>query len=183
MIFFVVMIDLYFIFTRGAKKQLAAEDDWSDEKALWISAVVGAGCAVISFFVGIPFLRNKLKQKHEADSLKLANSAEKGTAADMVQLPMPTSAIDLATTNNGLHVEVNSHSPLFSPVSNIMMATEVLIVGRLQILFLHQQLQGIRPSPRYKHLSIEFASSLADSYEQCQRTDPCCSAWKRLRRG
>ena len=105
MIFFVVTIDLYFIFTKGAKKQLAADDDWSDAKALWISAVVGVGCALLALVIGVPFLKYQLKQKHDVDDSKLASSAEKGTAADVV-LPMPTSAVDLPA-NAGLHAEVS----------------------------------------------------------------------------
>ena len=105
MIFFVVTIDLYFIFTKGAKKQLSADDDWSDAKALWISAVVGVGCALLSLVIGVPFLKYQLKQKHGVYDSKLASSAEQGTAADLV-LPMPTSAADLSA-NAGLHAEVS----------------------------------------------------------------------------
>jgi hypothetical protein len=105
MIFFVITIDIYFIFTRGAKKQLASDDDWSNEKALWISAVIGAGCALISFLFGIPFLKSKLKNRKGQQ----ANFAEKGPGGVLVPIQMANSAaraIDSASPQIGWTVEV-----------------------------------------------------------------------------
>ena len=32
LVFSTVMIDVYFVFTKGAKKSFSSDDDWSDEK-------------------------------------------------------------------------------------------------------------------------------------------------------
>jgi hypothetical protein len=52
--------------TQGAKKSLSADDDWSDAKAAWISAIIGLGCAVLGSAVGIPFLKYKLRMRLKA---------------------------------------------------------------------------------------------------------------------
>jgi sodium-dependent phosphate transporter len=66
LIFATIMIDIYFVFTKGAKKSLASEDDWSDAKAAWISAIIGLGCAVLGSIVGIPYLKYKLRLRLQA---------------------------------------------------------------------------------------------------------------------
>jgi sodium-dependent phosphate transporter len=85
MVFFTVLIDIYFTFTKGAKKSFSSSDDWSDTKALWISVAVAAGCSLFALVFGIPFLRRKLRIKREGDLIANANKAEKGVG-EMVML-------------------------------------------------------------------------------------------------
>jgi solute carrier family 20 (sodium-dependent phosphate transporter) len=100
MVFFTILIDIYFTFTKGAKKSFSSSDDWSDAKALWISVVIAAGCSLFSLIFGIPFLRRKLRQKQESDAADRANNVEKGTGGDVVvlqNLPPAAPEIDPVT--------------------------------------------------------------------------------------
>jgi solute carrier family 20 (sodium-dependent phosphate transporter) len=117
MIFFVITIDVYFIFTKGAKKQLSSEDDWSDAKALWISAVIGLGFAVLALVIGVPFLKYQLKKRKEQQALDLAQSAEKGVGGDLVQVKSEPPTIDATSPPVGLSSEVFC-SCVFSNVHN-----------------------------------------------------------------
>ena len=85
MVFFTVLIDIYFTFTKGAKKSFTSNDDWSDAKALWISVVIAGGCSLFALIFGIPFLRRKLVQKLAQDKVDADNKAEKGVS-DVVQI-------------------------------------------------------------------------------------------------
>ena len=68
MVFCTILIDIYFTFTKGAKKQFQQDsNDWDDNKALWISACVAGGLAVLSGIFGIPWLRSKLRAKRAAE--------------------------------------------------------------------------------------------------------------------
>jgi solute carrier family 20 (sodium-dependent phosphate transporter) len=78
MVFFTVLIDVYFTFTKGAKKILSDNDGWSDEKALWISAVIAGGCSLFALIFGIPFLRRKLVQKQVRDKLEMESKRQAG---------------------------------------------------------------------------------------------------------
>ena len=53
-------INIYFVFTKGAKKTLTKNNgnDWSDDKAAWIAFVIAAGLAIISI-AGIPLIRSR----------------------------------------------------------------------------------------------------------------------------
>ncbi|KAJ9508203.1 hypothetical protein QJQ45_021537 [Haematococcus lacustris] len=63
---FLVMITVYicvfFVFTRGIKKTLAKDGDWNDAKSAWVSAVVAAGCAVLTAVVVLPILKARAKR-------------------------------------------------------------------------------------------------------------------------
>jgi solute carrier family 20 (sodium-dependent phosphate transporter) len=102
MVFFTILIDIYFTFTKGAKKSFSAEDDWNDTKALWISVVIAAGCSLISLVFGIPYLRHKLVQKQAQDKAEQAkekadldSKLEKGDC-DLVNLTTSPALTQLA---------------------------------------------------------------------------------------
>ncbi len=53
LVFFTFWINIYFVFTKGAKKTFSEQnngkgDDWSDSKAAWISAAISGGVSIIS---------------------------------------------------------------------------------------------------------------------------------------
>jgi solute carrier family 20 (sodium-dependent phosphate transporter) len=54
-------INIYFVFTKGAKKMLQTEDDWSDAKAAWIAALCAIGTSVFATAAGIPWLRRRIE--------------------------------------------------------------------------------------------------------------------------
>jgi len=69
LVFFTVFINIYFIFTKGAKKLMQKQGDWNDSKAAWISVVVAASCAlVVTAF--IPMIRKAAHKKVERRNSK-----------------------------------------------------------------------------------------------------------------
>jgi sodium-dependent phosphate transporter len=70
LIFITIFINVYFVFTKGAKSQLAAEQ-WSVDKNAWVAASIAAGCAVVSV-AAIPFIMArvavKMKQLDQEES-------------------------------------------------------------------------------------------------------------------
>jgi phosphate/sulfate permease len=64
-------VNIYFVFTKGAKKALQANntkdgnnaDDWTDQKALWIAAVCAAGLSVLTAAVAVPLLWKRIESK------------------------------------------------------------------------------------------------------------------------
>jgi hypothetical protein len=50
-------INIYFVFTKGAKKTLV-QGDWSDDKAAWVAFVIAAGLGIMSFAL-LPLVRRR----------------------------------------------------------------------------------------------------------------------------
>jgi sodium-dependent phosphate transporter len=50
-------INIYFVFTKGAKKTLA-QGDWSDDKAAWVAICIAAGLGLMSFAL-LPLVRRR----------------------------------------------------------------------------------------------------------------------------
>lgn len=73
-VFGTTWINIYFVFTKGAKKtfqqQNNSADDWSDAKAAWISAVVAAGLSITSYFC-IPLVRRWVHNWVEKEKIQL----------------------------------------------------------------------------------------------------------------
>ncbi|KAL3681813.1 hypothetical protein R1sor_024769 [Riccia sorocarpa] len=60
-------VNIYFVFTKGAKKTLSAESDWTDSKSAWVSAIIAAGATILCIFVAIPLLRRKADSHFDSD--------------------------------------------------------------------------------------------------------------------
>ncbi|GFH30010.1 phosphate transporter, partial [Haematococcus lacustris] len=60
---FLVMLTVYicvfFVFTRGIKKTLAKDGDWDDAKSAWVTAIIAAGCGVLTAVVVLPILKSR----------------------------------------------------------------------------------------------------------------------------
>jgi len=61
MVLITTWINIYFIFTKGVKKTLQTQDDWTDAKAAWITTIIASSLSVISGFVGIPLLKRYIE--------------------------------------------------------------------------------------------------------------------------
>ena len=73
-----LFINIYFVFTKGAKKMLVSSSkDWSDGKAAWISAVIAAVAALLTALVVVPLLHRRIKTFFDADGNAIAG---RGTA-------------------------------------------------------------------------------------------------------
>jgi len=55
-------INIYFVFTKGAKKSLQGNDEWSDEKTLWVTSIIASGCSLLAGGVGIPLLKRHIEK-------------------------------------------------------------------------------------------------------------------------
>nr|WNH14458.1 phosphate transporter B 1;2 [Pteris ensiformis] len=63
-VFAVTMVNMYFVFTKGAKKYLTEEGkDWSDKKSTWVSAVIAAGLFLLTAIVAVPWLKHVVNKR------------------------------------------------------------------------------------------------------------------------
>ena len=63
-----LFINIYFVFTKGAKKMLVSSaKDWSDAKAGWISAVIAGIAGVLTALIVVPILHRRIKTFFDAD--------------------------------------------------------------------------------------------------------------------
>lgn len=83
-----VFVNLYFVFTKGAKKMLSNNSDWDDTKAAWVSAVCAIGLGILTTVIAVPFLRYRILKK-ERDQVA-ANEA--AAAAEMVEVDVEGNA-------------------------------------------------------------------------------------------
>ncbi|BBN09031.1 solute carrier family 20 (sodium-dependent phosphate transporter) [Marchantia polymorpha subsp. ruderalis] len=64
-------INLYFVFTKGAKKALSSNDEWTDAKAAWVSACIAAGITLLTIFVALPLLRKMANRQFDSDGNRI----------------------------------------------------------------------------------------------------------------
>ncbi|BBN07151.1 solute carrier family 20 (sodium-dependent phosphate transporter) [Marchantia polymorpha subsp. ruderalis] len=71
-IFFTVFVNMYFIFTKGAKKQMDKDGvHWSYSKTAWISAIIAAGSAIVSAITVVPFLYRKMNATFDSEGNRI----------------------------------------------------------------------------------------------------------------
>nr|WNH14453.1 phosphate transporter B 1;1 [Pteris cretica] len=85
-VFAVAMVNMYFVFTKGAKKYLTEEGkDWSDNKATWVSAVIAACLFLLTAVVAVPWLKHVVNKRivgeKEAAEMVTMEHAEGGAQA------------------------------------------------------------------------------------------------------
>jgi solute carrier family 20 (sodium-dependent phosphate transporter) len=80
-------ICVYFVFTRGAKRQFEADGaDWDNNKSAWVAAICAGGMGVLTVFPLIPFLKWKAN-KQFAENQKEAEEGGKDDANLVVEAP------------------------------------------------------------------------------------------------
>ena len=63
-----LFINIYFVFTKGAKKMLVSSaKDWSDGKAAWIAAAIAGITGVLTALIVVPILHRRIKTFFDAD--------------------------------------------------------------------------------------------------------------------
>jgi len=63
-VLFTCWINVYFVFTKGAKKQFTEDkDDWDDNKSAWVAIIIAAGFALLSIGL-IPIARKHAEKLH-----------------------------------------------------------------------------------------------------------------------
>jgi sodium-dependent phosphate transporter len=64
-------INMYFVFTKGAKKALSKNDDsWTDTKATWVAACIAAGAAVLTI-CALPFLKKRADTQFDDEGKRI----------------------------------------------------------------------------------------------------------------
>ncbi|BBN09033.1 solute carrier family 20 (sodium-dependent phosphate transporter) [Marchantia polymorpha subsp. ruderalis] len=69
-------INLYFVFTKGAKKALSKNDDWSDAKAAWISAIISAGATLFCIFIALPLLKKMADRQFDSAGNRIVRTPD-----------------------------------------------------------------------------------------------------------
>ncbi|KAK9815833.1 hypothetical protein WJX72_010493 [[Myrmecia] bisecta] len=67
-------INLYFVFTKGAKKTLSKNSDWTDQKAAWISAAAAAGVALLSLPLSLYLLKPYINRQFDENGNKIVKN-------------------------------------------------------------------------------------------------------------
>lgn len=63
-----LFINVYFVFTKGAKKMLVSSaKDWSDGKAAWIAAAIAGIAGLLTALIIVPLLHRRIKTFFDAD--------------------------------------------------------------------------------------------------------------------
>lgn len=74
-VFLTTWVNIYFVFTKGAKKMIASNDaGWSDHKAAMIALYIAIGCTGLTSFVALPLIHRKAKRHFEV--AEIAESIE-----------------------------------------------------------------------------------------------------------
>ncbi|KAL2632054.1 hypothetical protein R1flu_016740 [Riccia fluitans] len=60
-------INMYFVFTKGAKKTLSSDSNWTDAKSAWVSAIIAGGVTVLCIFIALPLLRRKADSHFDSE--------------------------------------------------------------------------------------------------------------------
>ncbi|EFJ43878.1 hypothetical protein VOLCADRAFT_76547 [Volvox carteri f. nagariensis] len=82
MVLFTTFINIYFVFTKGAKKtfQSDAKDDWTDGKAAWVAAVIAVILAFLCAVIVLPILKYRADKKFSQDAEKQQEDEEAAKA-------------------------------------------------------------------------------------------------------
>lgn len=73
MVLVTVFINMYFVFTKGAKKALSTGSDWSDTKAVWISMVIAVGISLLTAVVVLPLLKRHCERLFDENGRPIAH--------------------------------------------------------------------------------------------------------------
>ncbi|KXZ56263.1 hypothetical protein GPECTOR_1g23 [Gonium pectorale] len=74
-------INIYFVFTKGAKKTFQSNDNsWTDNKSAWIAAIIAAGLGFLTVVIVLPILKWKADKKFSEDAQKAAAEEEAAKA-------------------------------------------------------------------------------------------------------
>eukprot|EP00775_Hariotina_reticulata_P012768 gene12768-12896_t len=92
-VFITVFINCFFVLTKGAAKTLGKS--WSTSKAAWVSALVGAGTAIICAVVVLPILRIRSRKYHERVEAQEAAAATKCPTSKSVDGAIEGQTIDM----------------------------------------------------------------------------------------
>jgi sodium-dependent phosphate transporter len=75
MVLITVFINVYFVFTKGAKKALTSSksSNWNDAKSAWISIVIAAGVSFLTAVIILPLLKRHCERLFDANGRPIAH--------------------------------------------------------------------------------------------------------------
>lgn len=66
-------INIFFVFTKGAKETLSSSSSWTSAKAAWVSAIIAVGVTLLTIFVALPLLRRMAARHFDSDGRPIEN--------------------------------------------------------------------------------------------------------------
>lgn len=98
-------INVYFVFVKGAKKTIGEGNDWDDNKAAWVAAIIAAGFGLVAIAL-IPWVRRRavwLDERHQLrqvayDNYQKSIQTQEATGLDGIEL---TEKPDVADVTEG----------------------------------------------------------------------------------
>ena len=109
LVFVTVFINMYFVFTKGAKKALSSNSDWSDAKAAWIAVLVALGVGALAAVIILPLLRRHCEKLFDSNGRPIAHidgtrveSIEKGPGESNLKGEAEHDAIDAVELGSGI---------------------------------------------------------------------------------
>jgi sodium-dependent phosphate transporter len=82
-------VNMYFVFTKGAKKALSTSDDsWTDTKAVWVSACIAAGAAFL-MCLATPLLKKRADSQFDVEGKRVQNVVADAKATELDDIESP----------------------------------------------------------------------------------------------
>ncbi|KAI5056829.1 hypothetical protein GOP47_0028647 [Adiantum capillus-veneris] len=114
-VFAVTMVNIYFVFTKGAKKYLSDQgSDWSDKKSTWVSAVIAAGLFILTVVVAVPWLKHVVNKRIDsetqaAEMVKMDQGEGGIQQAPIVQVPEASGEEPVKPSIFGRMIKIATH--------------------------------------------------------------------------
>ncbi|KAL2632062.1 hypothetical protein R1flu_016748 [Riccia fluitans] len=141
-------INIYFVFTKGAKKALSNNDSWTDAKAAWVSAVIAVGATILCIFVVLPVLRRRAGRRFDQNGRPIPQSV----APVAVELQPATPAADVELARSPSEPTQLTAWQWFSKAAN-----HGLDVDIHQVVKTNEKLAEIHESAEEFEPRVEFA--------------------------
>lgn len=107
-VFLTTWINVFFVFTKGAKKMLDTQDDWSDHKAAVVALYAAIASSGLSAIVGVPWILYKVKRKFE------------DTEDVSVEMGLPSPPTDKTEMTEEPEVDVEKSEKLYGKFSKFI---------------------------------------------------------------
>lgn len=86
-VFLTMWVNIYFVFTKGAKKMLSEKDNWSDHKAAIIALYVAVATSAASAIIGVPAILYYTKKRFLPPSVDEDNTIRTHEIIELENIP------------------------------------------------------------------------------------------------
>ncbi|KAL2632064.1 hypothetical protein R1flu_016750 [Riccia fluitans] len=147
-------INMYFVFTKGAKKTLSSSSDWTDAKSAWVSAIIAGGVTLLCIFIALPLLRRKADSHFDSE----------GRAIDGRPTAFSEEAVSVEMTNPGAPSEPKSLTSWqkFSKAATRGLNVDIHKVVKTdeKISEIHEQAERFEPRVEYAFSYLQVFSAI-----------------------